>query len=44
MKELVAEIKNCTICLPHLINGVNPVLSVHPKSKVAIIGQAPRLE
>ena len=41
MKELIAEIKNCVICLPHLINGVNPVLSVHPKSKVAIIGQAP---
>ena len=41
MKELIAEIKNCVICLPHLINGVNPVLSAHPKSKVAIIGQAP---
>lgn len=41
MKKLITEIKNCEICLPHLINGVNPVLTAHPKSKIAIIGQAP---
>jgi uracil-DNA glycosylase len=27
--------------LPHLVNGVNPVLSVNPVSKIAIVGQAP---
>ncbi|ANW96772.1 IclR family transcriptional regulator [Wenyingzhuangia fucanilytica] len=41
MKELLSNIKQCNICLPHLSDGVNPVLSAHPKSKIAIIGQAP---
>lgn len=41
MKKLLLEIKKCTLCLPHLENGVNPVVSVSPRSKVAIIGQAP---
>ena len=41
MDELLKEIKDCSICLPHLLNGVNPVLSAHNNSKIAIIGQAP---
>lgn len=41
MKALLHEIAHCTLCLPHLPHGVNPVLSAHPKSKVVIIGQAP---
>ena len=41
MNSLIAEIKKCTICLPHLAHGVNPVMSANPKSKIAIIGQAP---
>jgi len=41
MKELLDNIRSCTICLPYLINGVNPVLAAHRKSKIAIIGQAP---
>lgn len=41
MKALISEIKACQICLPHLKDGVNPVVSFHAKSKVAIIGQAP---
>ncbi|NIJ45721.1 uracil-DNA glycosylase [Wenyingzhuangia heitensis] len=41
MKLLLQEIEQCKLCLPHLTNGVNPVLSAHPKSKIAIIGQAP---
>lgn len=41
MKKLIIEIKRCTVCLPHLENGVNPVLSASPKSRIAIIGQAP---
>ncbi len=41
MEKLLAEIRACQICLPHLPHGVNPVLSAHPDSKIAIIGQAP---
>ncbi|MGB0523397.1 MAG: uracil-DNA glycosylase family protein [Flammeovirgaceae bacterium] len=41
MKALLREIRQCQVCLPHLAHGVNPVVAAHPKSKVAIIGQAP---
>lgn len=41
MKSLLSEIRKCTICLPHLEHGVNPVMAASPKSKIAIIGQAP---
>ncbi|MTI87601.1 MAG: uracil-DNA glycosylase family protein [Balneolaceae bacterium] len=41
MEQLIQEIKACTICEPELSHGVNPVFSVHPNSKIAIIGQAP---
>ena len=41
MDNLLAEIRQCQVCLPDLVNGVNPVASAHPKSKIAIIGQAP---
>ena len=41
MNDLISEIKKCTICLPHLEHGVNPVLSASKESKIIIIGQAP---
>ena len=41
MHKLLTEIKKCNICQPFLSHGANPVLSVHSKSKIAIIGQAP---
>ena len=41
MEELIAEIRNCTHCLPHLVDGVNPVLAADKESRIAIIGQAP---
>lgn len=41
MKALISNIKKCTLCLPHLQHGVNPVMAASPKSKIAIIGQAP---
>ena len=41
MKGLISEIRNCTICLPHLEHGVNPVMAASRKSKIAIVGQAP---
>lgn len=41
MKILLDEIRQCKVCEPHLVDGVNPVLSAHANSKIAIIGQAP---
>jgi len=41
MKSLLKEIRQCTVCLPALENGVNPILAATLKSKFAIIGQAP---
>ena len=41
MRKTLSEARNCTVCLPHLEHGVNPVLSATPKSKFVIIGQAP---
>src|SRR5690606_22620183 len=41
MKELIAEIRNCTACRMHLPHLPNPVIQVSPESKIAIIGQAP---
>ncbi len=37
------EIKSCTLCKDFLPNPPNPVLTVHPKSKIVIIGQTPGL-
>ncbi len=41
MKLLLQEIKQCTLCSSSLEFGVNPVVAAHPKSQIAIIGQAP---
>jgi uracil-DNA glycosylase len=41
MNKLLKEIKSCTVCLPYLVDGVNPVVSVSKRSKIIIIGQAP---
>ena len=41
MESLLKDIRQCTVCLPHLKDGVNPVLSASSKSKIIIIGQAP---
>jgi len=41
MQDLLTEIRKCTYCVPNLELGPNPVLSAHPTSKIAIIGQAP---
>jgi len=41
VNEILAEIRKCQVCLPHLDGGVNPILSATPTSKIAIIGQAP---
>lgn len=41
MKELLSEIKKCTICATYLELGPRPVLSANIDSKIVIIGQAP---
>lgn len=41
MNQLLKEIQDCKICVAHLPSGTNPVLSAHPDSKIAVIGQAP---
>ncbi len=39
--KLAKEISNCTICAEHLPLGPRPVVSIHPESRILIIGQAP---
>ena len=38
---LLADVHRCTICLPHLPQGVRPVLQLHPEARILIAGQAP---
>lgn len=39
--DLLHEIRSCQICSESLEHGINPVLQVHPGSRVLIAGQAP---
>jgi uracil-DNA glycosylase len=41
MDSLLNSIASCTECTPHLPLGPRPVVSVHPDSRIVIIGQAP---
>jgi uracil-DNA glycosylase len=41
MDKLIKEIVNCNVCKEHLELGPRPIVSVHPKSKIVVIGQAP---
>ncbi len=41
MQQLLTNIKNCTICEPHLALGANPVVRASKHSRAVIIGQAP---
>jgi uracil-DNA glycosylase len=38
---LLAEVRGCTICSPHLPHGDRPVLQLHPNARVLVAGQAP---
>ncbi|NVJ85746.1 MAG: uracil-DNA glycosylase family protein [Algoriphagus sp.] len=40
-EKQVAEIKNCRLCEKHLPLGPRPVFSIHPESKILVVGQAP---
>ena len=39
--ELLAEVHACTLCEKYLPQGVRPVLQIHPKARLVIVGQAP---
>lgn len=41
MEKLLSEIRACTICKEGLPLGPRPIISAHPNSKIALIGQAP---
>ena len=41
MNELLAQIRSCSVCLEHLPLGPRPIVSAHPESRIAIVGQAP---
>ena len=41
MEDLLLNARNCTLCSEHLPLGPRPVFSVHPDSRILIIGQAP---
>jgi len=41
MKDLLFKIRQCNICSDSLELGPRPILSANPKSKIAVIGQAP---
>ena len=41
MKSLLDTIRQCSVCSDQLGHAPRPVLSAHPKSRIAIVGQAP---
>jgi uracil-DNA glycosylase len=41
MEQLLHEIRKCTLCKAHLPCEPKPIITVHPKSKILLIGQAP---
>lgn len=44
MKNLLKDIRQCTICEAHLPLRPRPIVSAHKDSKIVIIGQAPGLK
>lgn len=41
MRDLLHQIRNCSLCRAHLPLGPRPVVTAHQRSKIVIIGQAP---
>ena len=39
--KLFEDISKCEVCKPFLELGPRPIVSIHPNSRIAIIGQAP---
>lgn len=40
-RSLLAAVKDCRRCAPHLPHGVRPILQIDPRAQVLIAGQAP---
>lgn len=41
IERLAKQVRQCTLCEPHLPLGANPIIQVHEHSKILIAGQAP---
>lgn len=41
MEKLLKEIRSCTLCEKHLVNGVNPILGADKNCRLLIVSQAP---
>lgn len=41
MKDVLHNIRQCTICEKYLPFGARPIVTAHPDAKIVIIGQAP---
>ena len=39
--QLVAEVRACTICQPHLPMGCRPIFQMSPDARILVVGQAP---
>lgn len=40
-EELVAEVRQCRICEPHLPLGPRPIIQISRSSRILVVGQAP---
>ncbi len=39
--SLIGEVRRCSICSEHLPLGPRPVLQLHPRARILVVGQAP---
>lgn len=39
--DLLADVRRCTLCAPHLPHGPRPVVQLHPRARILVAGQAP---
>lgn len=40
-RQLIGEVRACTLCAEHLPLGCRPVVQAHPASRILVVGQAP---
>lgn len=41
LQQLLEQVRKCDICQANLPLGPRPVVSIHPESKILVVGQAP---
>lgn len=44
LASLLADVRACTLCAPHLPHGARPVIQMHADARILIAGQAPGLK